>query len=158
MGYACPVCETPQADGGHLANHLAFTALLHGDAHEDWLDEHVPGWHEEGEDELAGRAVEHAEEVAFPQVFEDTTEHTHARSDERVRERGENRENPRERSRPIDRDDRSIGGGHGSAGELDPTAARIVEEAREMTRRMLDDPDTAAERSERAAESEPDDQ
>jgi hypothetical protein len=44
MGYVCPVCEDPQADGHHLANHLAFTAMLGDDAHEAWLDDHAPEW------------------------------------------------------------------------------------------------------------------
>jgi hypothetical protein len=73
MGYACPVCEDPQADGEHLANHLAFTAVL-GDAdHEDWLDEHAPGWGDTDPQELAERVSDHAEKREFPQVFEDTT-------------------------------------------------------------------------------------
>ena len=63
MGYACPVCETPQADAHHLANHLAFTALLGDDDHEAWLDEHTPGWDEAGEDELAERVLAEAKEV-----------------------------------------------------------------------------------------------
>ena len=32
MGYECPVCATEEADGEHLANHLALQALVHGDA------------------------------------------------------------------------------------------------------------------------------
>ena len=83
MGYACPVCEDPQADGEHLANHLAFTAML-GDAdHEDWLDEHAPDWADTDPAELADRVTDHAEEREFPQVFEDTTGngHDHGRGD-----------------------------------------------------------------------------
>jgi len=73
MGYACPVCGDPQADGEHLANHLAFTAML-GDAdHEDWLDEHAPDWADTDPAELAARVTDHADEREFPQVFEDTT-------------------------------------------------------------------------------------
>lgn len=74
MGYACPVCGDPQQDAGHLANHLAFTAMLGEDDHEAWLDEHAPGWAESGEAALAERVVEHADERPFPQVFEDTTD------------------------------------------------------------------------------------
>ena len=77
MGYACPVCADPQADGEHLANHLAFTALLHGEDHEAWLDDHVPDWADRQPAELATDVVEHANEEEFPQQFEDTTE-THA--------------------------------------------------------------------------------
>lgn len=74
MGYECPVCSVPQADGRHLANHLAFTALL-GDAdHGTWLDEVVPEWAGMDEATLADRVVERAPERPYPQVFEDTTE------------------------------------------------------------------------------------
>ncbi len=86
MGYACPVCSTPQADATHLANHMAFTALIRSDDHESWLDENVPGWSERGEAELAEEVVKHAREEEFPQVFEDTVneagehQHDHERS------------------------------------------------------------------------------
>jgi hypothetical protein len=73
MGYACPVCEDPQADAGHLANHLAFTAMLHEGAHADWLDAHVTDWAEYDEAALAEAVVDHATETEYPQVFEDTT-------------------------------------------------------------------------------------
>lgn len=72
MGYACPVCGHPQADEEHLANHLAFTALLGDDEHESWLAEHAPGWDEAGAAELADRVLDHTEEVEFPRVFENT--------------------------------------------------------------------------------------
>jgi hypothetical protein len=73
MGYACPVCEDPQSDAGHLANHLAFTAMLRGDEHEAWLDEHVPEWAGLDEERLGEIVADRAEEREFPQVFEDTT-------------------------------------------------------------------------------------
>lgn len=72
MGYACPVCGDPQIDAAHLANHLAFTAMLGDDDHGAWLDQYAPGWAEAGEAELAERVVDRAEPVEFPQVFEDT--------------------------------------------------------------------------------------
>ncbi len=79
MGYPCPVCDLPQHDAEHLANHLAMTALTHGDAHEDWLDETVPGWSEESPETLGDRVVPHAEAVPHETVFEDTTgRHDHA--------------------------------------------------------------------------------
>ena len=79
MGYACPVCDDPQADATHLANHLAFTALTGGDDHETWLDEHVGEWDQHGESELAEIVVEHADQREFPQVFEEsgTDGHSH---------------------------------------------------------------------------------
>jgi len=117
MGYACPVCETPQRDGEHLANHLAFTAMLHGDAHETWLDEHVPDWSEAGAADLAPVVVDYADEVAYEEVFEDTvegrtTDHAHDHSSV---------------ASPFD------------AGDLDADAQRALTEAREMTRAMLAD-------------------
>jgi hypothetical protein len=73
MGYRCPVCADPQADDAHLANHLAFTAIVRGGDHEAWLDEHVPDWGDMGEDDLAPLVRDHAEEAEYPAVFEDTT-------------------------------------------------------------------------------------
>jgi hypothetical protein len=63
MGYACPVCSEPQADGEHLANHLAFSAMLGRADHADWLDEHAPGWGEEDPEGLAEQVTDHAETV-----------------------------------------------------------------------------------------------
>lgn len=74
MGYACPVCDHPQHDAEHLANHLAMTALTHADDHEDWLDDHVAGWSEESPETLGDRVAPLAEEVPHETVFEDTTE------------------------------------------------------------------------------------
>jgi hypothetical protein len=82
MGYRCPVCGDPQADGVHLANHLGFTAMLRGGDHEAWLDEHVPDWGQQADEELAAQVTDHATEVEYPQLFEDTTdEHDHEHSD-----------------------------------------------------------------------------
>lgn len=78
MGYSCPVCGDPQADGVHLANHLAITAMTRGGDHEQYLDEHVPDWQELGEEGLAAELAEAADETEYPQVFEDTTpDHSH---------------------------------------------------------------------------------
>ena len=80
MGYSCPVCSDPQADGVHLANHLAITALTRGGDHEEYLDEMVGDWRELSEEELAEVVVEEAEQADYPQVFEDTTgghDHSH---------------------------------------------------------------------------------
>lgn len=63
MAYACPVCEAPQADGAHLANHLAFTALLHDDEHADWLDGVAADWADRTPEDLADVVIEHAEEI-----------------------------------------------------------------------------------------------
>ncbi|MDZ7701628.1 MAG: DUF5810 domain-containing protein [Halobacteriales archaeon] len=74
MGYACPVCDAPQADGEHLANHLAFTAMLHGDDHAEFLDARVDGWEDKTPPELAVELVPHADEAEYDEAFEDTTE------------------------------------------------------------------------------------
>ena len=119
MGYACPVCESPQADGEHLANHMAFTAMLHGNGHEAWLDEHAPGWADRDPDALSSALVEHAEETDHETVFDDTTG-----------------DSPEVDVGP----DHRHGAGHGRlagddpARNLDPETERIVEEARELTR------------------------
>ena len=135
MGYACPVCETPQADARHLANHLAFTAMLGDDDHEAWLDEHAPGWADSGEDDLADRVTEYAESAEFPQVFEDTTGHDHRDRDSDDPRPGElfeegNAEAELSRTRGPD--------ARGGA-DFDAETAAAVEEAREMTRQANGD-------------------
>jgi len=126
MGYCCPVCDVPQADGEHLANHLAITAMTHGEDHEDWLDEHAPGWADSGPEELAAIVVEHAEETEHETIFEDTTD------------RGPNGQRFEDAlGQQLDRQ----GGGRGT---LPPETDRIVEQARELTTEMQR---TAADRS-----------
>ncbi|MFB6156336.1 MAG: DUF5810 domain-containing protein [Haloferacaceae archaeon] len=126
MGYACPVCEAPQRDAEHLANHLAFTALLHGDDHEAWLDEHAPDWAESDPEALGERVAPHAEETTYEEVFEDTA-HEH------------------ERGRPFADEGGPLGAGLGGreaeAGSLDETARAALAEARELTREMRDGDD-----------------
>ena len=150
MGYACPVCGDPQADGSHLANHLAFTAMLGDDGHEEWLDDHVPGWGDMGEAALAEVVVDHAPETAFPQVFEDTADgldddadppsaRSGALFDEaRVGEHGRGRagEHSTSGGRPQAPETVPERGGDGPS---DEETEAILAEAREMTRRMLED-------------------
>jgi hypothetical protein len=129
MGYACPVCETPHPDGEHLANHLAFTALLGREDHEAWLAEHAPDWESMDPGELAAVVTDAVPETEFPQVFDDTTDghdHDHGQS--------------------FDPDDQGEAPGAAFArqpatrgdGSLDEEAAEVVEEARRMTEQMLD--------------------
>jgi hypothetical protein len=155
MGYACPVCSDPQADGGHLANHLAFTAMLGDEAHEAWLEEHAPGWADSGEAELADAVVDHVEETEFPQVFEDTAGGLDDDADP-----------PQDRSGALFDDAHDAGHGHdhdteqptggerahtagrgGEPGPVDEEAEAILAEAREMTRRMVAAPEDDAEAS-----------
>jgi len=152
MGYSCPVCDDPQADARHLANHLAFTAILGDEDHEAWLDEHAPGWADDGERELAERVTEHAEQREYPQLFEDTTgggdspERDGERSGELFEEEGHGGHDH------LGHDHRTDDHGHGShdAGRhdadipheqadvpRDPETEAVLEEARELTREML---------------------
>jgi len=125
MGYACPVCEDPQADADHLANHLAFTALLRGGDHETWLDEHVPDWADMSEADLAAVVPDHVEETEFPELFEDTTGdqagHEHAGHDYA---------------------DLPDGAPAGFEGDLDEAARETLAEARELTRERRSDSET----------------
>lgn len=138
MGYACPVCSDPQADAGHLANHLAFSAILGDDEHESWLDEHAPGWGEMGEDELAETLGEKLEEAEFPELFEDTVGGLDDSSDDPLSER----------SGALFEEDHGHdhGGSHSEHGgfvdtsePMDEETEEILEEAKKMTRRMHDE-------------------
>lgn len=123
MGYACPVCGAPQADGEHLANHLAFTALLHTDDHETWLDQRVPDWETLDPEALADRVVEFATETEYPEVFEDTTDgHDHDRDYDHHHDHGS---------------DVPAVGGLGDE-PTDEAVEQIVARAREWTRRSRD--------------------
>lgn len=126
MGYACPVCDVPQRDGKHLANHLAFTAMLRHEEHETWLDEHVDDWQDMNAPALADLVVDHAEEREFEELFEDTVE-------------GESHAHPHDH-----------GQGHGSPaiqteGNFSAETQEVLQEARELTQQMVADADDAAE-------------
>ena len=120
MGYACPVCGDPQADGEHLANHLAFTAMLGDDDHEAWLDDHAPEWADSDPAALAATATDHAEEREFPQVFEDTT-HDHGHG-----------QDGREPDVPADTAPDGMADPADLGGDTDPSD--VLAEARELTR------------------------
>ena len=138
MGYACPVCDDPQVDARHLANHLAFTAILGDDEHEAWLDEHAPDWADEWEQELADRVSEFAEEDEYPQVFEDTTGGRPGRDGGRSGELFESEGHGHDHAGHDH-------AGHGHKQELPPQAdmemdedtQAVLEEARELTKEML---------------------
>jgi len=136
MGYSCPVCEDPQSDAGHLANHLAFTAITHGGDHEDWLDDHVPGWGQLGEAELAEEVAGEAEETEFPQVFEesgleDSHDHDHQHG------HGGHQHGAGGQSLDDHGLDPSAARSRG-AGDLDEEAKKIMAEARELTEEIRD--------------------
>jgi len=129
MGYRCPVCGDPQADDVHLANHLAFTALVRGGDHEVWLDDHVPDWGRRDEEGLAGEVTDLAESAEYPQVFEDTT----GQSD---------RDHNHQHGQPPGQGAGDIPVDVGAVGKQDPEAAEeIMAEAREMTRERRTDGD-----------------
>lgn len=149
MGYACPVCEDPQADAGHLANHLAFSAMLGNADHEAWLEEHAPEWEELGEAELADIVAEDVEETEFPQVFEDTTgkpdsagdpleERSGALFDEGQDHAGHGHDHGHDHGDNAD-DGHGTGGIVDTSGSMDAETEAVLEEAREMTREMLAD-------------------
>ena len=147
MGYACPVCEAPQADGEHLANHLAITAMLGRDDHADWLDEHAPGWEESSPEDVADQIVEAVPETEFPQIFEDTTDqHRHAH------EHGHGAPN---QGLPFEQElaQQTARQGRGR-GQLTGEAQEIVARAREMTEQMLADDEGAAADDDDAIESD----
>jgi hypothetical protein len=129
MGYRCPVCGSPQQDDEHLANHLAMTAMLHGEDHEAWLDDHVSEWSEHTPPELATEVVDHAEQVDYDEAAaehaeteiptEDTDGHDH--------DHGESGTYPTEEiADPAEVPD---------SGFIDEAAEQAVAEAREMTRK-----------------------
>lgn len=136
MGYACPVCGTPEVDGRHLANHVAFTALTGDEAHEDWLDEQVPEWGELGEDELAERVVPHAEESDVADVFDEGGNHDH--------DHGAG-------GRP------DVGGSATPVPDMDEETADVLAEAREYTRQMAESDDSEEHGTEADAEDGADD-
>ena len=153
MGYACPVCSDPQADAGHLANHLAFTAMLGDDDHEAWLEEHAPEWTDMGERELAAAVSERVEETDFPQLFEDTVGGLESetetedppgeRSGALFEEHGHGHDHAHGHPPTHERD--GLDSVDGMSAPVDDETERVLEEAREMTRRMLDDEEGTAE-------------
>ncbi|WP_255192127.1 DUF5810 domain-containing protein [Natronobeatus ordinarius] len=120
MGYACPVCGAAQADEVHLANHLGVTASLGREDHLEWLAEYAPDWADCGPDELAAQVVEHAPEVDTPEL-EDEDGHADAP--------------PLEAE--LARQTRLPGRGELTTPEASTAETeRVLEEARELTRRM----------------------
>ncbi|WP_049985129.1 DUF5810 domain-containing protein [Halobellus rufus] len=151
MGFACPVCETPQQDAAHLANHLAFTAMVNGDEHETWLDEHVPDWETHGESELAPKVAALAEETDYEQVFEDTARaHGHGGDGHQHGSDDHSRGSARgDRGGPAGFDP-ELAAAAGS-GTLDEETRAILEEARELTAEMLGQGDEAGRDDESSA-------
>ncbi|SFR30609.1 MULTISPECIES: DUF5810 domain-containing protein [Halorubrum] len=152
MGYACPVCDTPQRDGEHLAHHLAFTAMLHGGDHESWLDERVDDWSEREPTALAAEVTPHAEDAEYDEVFEDTV--PRGRPDVGMGSGGEaaSSDHGHDHGRGsahdhgADPDPAPDAGVPDPDAVDDPTVAEALREARELTREgAADDGDAGAE-------------
>jgi hypothetical protein len=144
MGYVCPVCETPHQDAEHLANHLAFTAMLHGDDHEAWLAEVAPDWASGSPSELADAVAREAEATEYDAVFEDTVGGTGPADHDH--------DPGRDPTGPADVD--VAAAGRRGTGELDAEAREAVAEARRMTREMLDGRDGVGEDDDEAGEDD----
>ncbi|MFK8215295.1 DUF5810 domain-containing protein [Haloferax volcanii] len=131
MGYACPVCDAPQRDETHLANHLALQAIVHGDDHETWLDEHAPEWADLNADSLGPLVADLAEEREFDEVFEDTVDRTGGPGHAHPHGQEHDHDIPDRQPQPF--------GGAGGSESLSGDAARIFEEAQSLTREMVAD-------------------
>jgi hypothetical protein len=139
MGYACPVCETPQRDGEHLAHHLAFTAMLHGGDHETWLDDRVPDWSDRVPAGLAAEVTPHAEDAEYHEVFEDTVDRGRPDVNLGAHDHAGHNHTGHDHGSGGDRAAPERPSAAGPAGETDPEVAAAIREAREMAREVGDD-------------------
>ncbi len=122
MSYACPVCDTQQADAVHLANHLAITASLGRQDHSEWLAEHAPEWSECTPEELGEIVSQHVPEIDTSGVEASSHGHDHGR--------------PESLEEGLARQSRQPG-----RGALSVEAESVLEEARELTQQMASDDD-----------------
>jgi hypothetical protein len=131
MAFRCPVCESVEVDGEHLANHLAFTAMLRGGGHEVWLEEHVAGWGELDPEGLAERVTEAVPEVDAPEIEGDESGHDLGGREGRLE----------------DELARQAGHRGPGRGDLSDEAAGVLAEAQALTAEMygLDDEDVNEE-------------
>ena len=141
MGFACPACDSVHHDAEHLANHLAVTAMLGSDEHEAWLDEHAPGWNDSTPRELGALLREHVEEESFPELDD-----VHDHGDDEPRGGDLFEDEPELREPPRDAGSAGAssvpGGTPGGSPNADASGgagvSAIMDEAREMTERMLE--------------------
>lgn len=133
MGYLCPVCEEPFADSQGCANHLAVTAILHGESHEMWLaeiveahvDDAVDGWESIPRAELAELVADHADET---EDHEHPGDHTHPVD--------QSADGPLDQPAGSPVDQPAITESSTAVEGLDADAQAILREARELTERM----------------------
>jgi hypothetical protein len=140
-GYACPVCDALQADAAHLANHLAFTAMLGDDDHEAWLDERVPDWADRNPETLGPAVAEHAPERDRTASTGDPAGDARGRGDEREHQHGHDHARERDHAprTPGDSFESELArqGGYGrDAGAAGGDVDRVLAEARDLTERM----------------------
>ncbi|ATW89976.1 hypothetical protein halTADL_3274 [Halohasta litchfieldiae] len=133
MGYLCPVCEEPFGDEAQCANHLAVTAILHGEAHDQWLaeavderDDGTDDWESVPRADLAAIVAERAAE---------TTDHDHPGDHTHPVDNGGDQpvDNAGEQQQPGQP---AITESPGETEALDADAQSILNEARELTRKM----------------------
>ncbi|OIB58128.1 DUF5810 domain-containing protein [Natrialba sp. SSL1] len=157
MGYACPVCAAEQADAEHLANHLAITASLGRQEHQEWLAEHAPEWEECSPPELGEIVAEHAPEIETPS-FEggssgDRGGHDH--SHDYGHGHGHDHDHNHTQGRPtgleadLARQSRQRG-----RGSMTAETEHVLQEASELTRQMVENASDEEEDSSTSAESD----
>jgi hypothetical protein len=135
MGYACPVCESAQADAAHLANHLAFTAMLGDDEHEAWLDERVPDWADRSPATLGPDVAQYAPERELEGA---AAESGNGEQSERHHGSGHSHGSGTEAGgAPRFESELARQGGYGrDAGTADGEVDRVLAEARDLTEQM----------------------
>lgn len=134
MGYPCPACDTAHPDAEHLATHLAVTAILDDDPHEAWLSAHAPDWDDMTPAELGSVVAAELDEEEFPEL-DGTHDHGHGRDEPRGGD--------------LFDDDPRAAFGQGQGGDLDAETRTVVEEARDLTERMLREDEEEADADEK---------
>jgi len=139
MGYLCPVCTEPFGDAAACANHLAVTAILHGEDHETWLAEAVDERADEADGAVEGATEGIAEDADWESIprsdlaalvadrAEETTDHDHPGEHSHTHPIGEGNEGA---GQPAITDSKA------DTAQLDADAKAILDEARELTREM----------------------
>ena len=135
MGYACPVCDAEQADAEHLANHLAITASLGREEHREWLEDHAPDWGDCNPEELGEIVSRYAPEIDTPEFESASHGHDHGRPG------GLEEGLARQGSRP-------------GRGSMTAETEDVLQEARELTRRMQESADDGTDAESATDESD----
>ncbi|ELZ02063.1 hypothetical protein C482_05676 [Natrialba chahannaoensis JCM 10990] len=156
MGYACPVCAAEQADAEHLANHLAITASLGRQEHQEWLAEHAPEWEECSPPELGEVVAEHAPEIETPS-FEGGSggnrggaghDHSHGHGHGHGHGHDHTQGRPTGLEADLARQSRQRG-----RGSMTAETEHVLQEASELTRQMAENASDEEEDSSTSTES-----